>query len=688
MKIHDEIDNYLAADLHSDLSDEEQNALHVHLVECASCRQAHQENKVMNKVLEEKFANEKPDTTFEQRMLAGFRTRVPQRTGGIAKFIVDLMRFRATQVAAVAAVLLALVQVGRMITGEGAIRRNELANSVDLYQRSAATQSSNGRTEADADFKTDQRAKLAKADALQPGRELNNQQRPDKAAQFSDASIAPAAPNSVTGGVAGRMATLAPPAAQPTAEEQQSKDENELHERASTSVPAVAAPPALANRKLIRNATVDLEIVSFDDALQKITAFANEDRGYIATTRSEKQANGKLKGEIVVKVAPENLDRFLQKIRGLGELKNQTLGTEDVTKAYFDTDSRLKNARVMEQRLIDMLKKKSDDINDLLQVEKELGRVREQIEQMQGELKFWDSQVQFATVTISLAEKDMEEPAKFLLKERAQLALYTPEVEKIYNDLKALASPKVQIANARLDRDNTGQVSARVSMLIAPEESDGVISKAKAMGRVENFQVQTERVAQGGEGMSENAKTKRDKVELNISISRDEQEQAFQQTTLRIRTSAVDEKAKKLRDLAGKQGGRVRASSFSRDPDGREYANVTLRVPMKNYNALIQSLDSLGKVENVSVQRQDRGSGQIDEANAPADLSIQVYSQGNIVSSDTGLIATLRRTISQSAGAIMWSLRMIGVAIAFLAPWVIALVGIIWLARRIRSRRS
>src|SRR5205085_3012256 len=109
------------------------------------------------------------------------------------------------------------------------------------------------------------------------------------------------------------------------------------------AVPAVAAPSALANRKLIRNATVDMEIVSFDDALQKITAFANEDRGYIATTRSEKQANGKLKGEIVVKVAPENLDQFLQKIRGLGELKNQTLGTEDVTKAYFDTDSRLKN---------------------------------------------------------------------------------------------------------------------------------------------------------------------------------------------------------------------------------------------------------------------------------------------------------------------------------------------------------
>jgi hypothetical protein len=82
---------------------------------------------------------------------------------------------------------------------------------------------------------------------------------------------------------------------------------------------------------------------------------------------------------------------------------------------------------------------------------------------------------------------------------------------------------------------------------------------------------------------------------------------------------------------------------------------------------------------------------QVDEANAPADLSIRVYSQGNIVPQGTGLFATLRRTLGQSAGAIMWSLRMIGVAIAFLAPWAVALAAIIWVTRRIvraRARRG
>ena len=666
--IHNEIDNWLAADAHDQLSEEERHAFGNHLVECATCRQLHQENKIINQILEEKFTKEKPDAAFEQRMVAGFHNRVPQRSGSIAKLIVDLMRLRVTQITAVAAMLLALVQVGRIITGEGTTMPRNREYAAEEQFAAQPTQlllpSSN---EVSALSKSGDR-RDNETDQLAPGKTFAR----------SQVAAAPAAPQ-----------TEAKDKKQERAEVERTRvtESNVSTAEKVEPTPVEAQASALANRKLIRNAQVELEIVSFDAAVQKITAFANEERGYVETTNSEKQANGKLRGTVVVKVVPENLDRFAQRIRDLGELKNQTLGTEDITKAYFDTDSRLKNARVMEQRLIDMLKKKSDDINDLLQVERELGRVREQIEQMQGELKYWDSQVQFATVTIQLTEKDMEVPAAFLLKERAQLALYAPEVEKVYNEIKALASPKVQITSAQLDRDNTGRVSARVNTLIAPEESDAQIARVKMMGRTENFQAQTERVAQGGAGMSENAKTKRDKVELNITISREEQEQAIQQTSLRIRTSGIDEKTKELRSLTEKQNGRVRSSSFSRDPDGREFANVSLRVPMKNYSTLMQSLDALGKVENVSVQRQDRTGVQVDEANAPADLSIQVYTQGNIVSQETGLFATLRRTLGQSAGAIMWSLRMIGVAIAFLAPWAIALAATIWVARRVARAR-
>src|SRR5438067_11503413 len=169
----------------------------------------------------------------------------------------------------------------------------------------------------------------------------------------------------------------------------------------------------------------------------------------------------------------------------------------------------------MEQRIIEILKTKSKDVADLLEVEKELGRVREQIETMQGELKFMDSQVAFATVTITLAEKNMNLPAAFLLKEKAQLSLCATEVEKTYNEIKALASPKVQITTAQIDRDNTGRVSARLSLLLGPEESESVIAKIKGMARVENFEVTKERVSQSGDGLRGKAQTGPDKVELH-----------------------------------------------------------------------------------------------------------------------------------------------------------------------------
>ncbi len=689
--VHDEIDNWLAADLYGELSDEEQRQLHTHLVECVACRKTHQETKTMNKILEETLTQQKTDPAFEQRMLAGFRNRVPKRTG-LLKLFADLMRMRAAQITAVAAVLLGLVQLGRMITGETATlaaTRDRYANE-QLFEQPSQVAATSEPGRAGGLGKTDELAAGKPKDLALAPPQSAVETRPKLERDFKalPATVAPAKTAQFEATQAQELAKAAENPAGAEVERTIVTGSNIPTAEEVAPQSAQTAASELANRKLIRNATVELEIVSFDDAVQKITAFANEEHGYVATTNSEKQANGKLRGEVVVKVLPANLDAFLRKLRGLGELKNQTLGTEDVTKAYFDTDARLKNARVMEQRLIEMLKTKTGKVADLLQVEKELGRVREEIEKMQGELKYWDSQVQFATVTISLAEKDMEEPAAFLVKERSQLALYTPDVEKIYNDIKALGSQKVQITNAQLNRDYSGQISATISMLIAPEESDAVIARVKSFGRVENFQTQTERIAQGGSGMSENAKTKRDKVELNITISREEQEQAFQQTSLRIRTSSVDEKAKDLRAVAEKQGGRVRSSTFSRDPNGRELANVWLRVPMKNYPTLMQSLDSLGKMENVTVQRQDRTGTQIDEANAPADISIQVYSQGNIVSHESGPLATLRRTLAQSVGAVMWSLRMIGVAIAFLAPWVIAVIAVTWIIRRVaRAKR-
>ncbi len=672
--IHEQIDELVAAAVLDQLPEGERHQLHVHLVECEECRELHKEQQLVHRALEEVLAEEKPDAALERRMLTEFRRTVPRRPS-FAAFLMNVLRSRATQAIAAVAILLALVQIGRGITGEsgslwnrGTLRNQERA----VLAVSPLTPGKSDKSDLKSPpFAASRANQLAAATGVSSTSTSSDEKKTAGAAGKTERIEKDAEPDRaiVTGS---NIPTPEEVAASPEASSAQSQ-----------------APAALpANRKLIRNASVDLEVQSFDDSLQKITTLANDAHGYVATSSSQKQENGKLRGQVIVKVVPENLDSFLTNLRALGGLKNQTLGTEDVSKQYFDTGARLKNAQAMEQRLLDILKTKTGKVTELLEVEKELGRVREQIERMQGELKFMDAQVQFATVTISLAEKDMAQAAGFLLKEHAQLSLFTGEVEKTYNDIKALATPKVQITSALLNRDVAGRVSANVSLLIAPEESDAVIAQIKNMGRVENFEVQTERVARGGSDMSEMAKTERDKVRLDVALSRQEQEAALQQTSLRIRTTQVSDRAKQLRGLVEKQEGRVLSSSFSRDSSGQEFASVVLRAPMKNYNALVQSFNDLGKVEDVSVHREERAGVQIDEATAPADLTIEVYSQGNIVSSENGVLATMRRTLSQGAAALMWSARMVGVALAFLAPWLVPLILLIWIWRRVARARE
>ena len=78
-------------------------------------------------------------------------------------------------------------------------------------------------------------------------------------------------------------------------------------------------------RKLIRNAQLELEVKSFQAAMDEITAQTKAAGGYVDTSNSQKGGNGKLQGTVVVKVLPQNLDDFLLKLRDLGEVQNLSL---------------------------------------------------------------------------------------------------------------------------------------------------------------------------------------------------------------------------------------------------------------------------------------------------------------------------------------------------------------------------
>src|SRR5690606_27760284 len=102
--------------------------------------------------------------------------------------------------------------------------------------------------------------------------------------------------------------------------------------------------------------------------------------------------------------------------------------------------------------------------------------------QMQGELKMYDALTGFATVTINLQEKDLNEPAAFLLRENVNLSIFSPDVERTYEAARREAGQsKAQILQSRLERNAQGSVSAVLSLLVEPDGASELVERLKML---------------------------------------------------------------------------------------------------------------------------------------------------------------------------------------------------------------
>ena len=80
------------------------------------------------------------------------------------------------------------------------------------------------------------------------------------------------------------------------------------------------------------------------------------------------------------------------------------VAAEDVGEEFTDITARVANAHRLEQRLIDLLATRTGKLPDVLDVERELARVREEIERMEGRLRYLKTQVATSTLTVTVHE--------------------------------------------------------------------------------------------------------------------------------------------------------------------------------------------------------------------------------------------------------------------------------------------
>ncbi len=158
-------------------------------------------------------------------------------------------------------------------------------------------------------------------------------------------------------------------------------------------------------RKIIRNADLTLEANSPEEAQQKISAIAESKKGFVVESTqssSDAQATTRETVAMTIRVPAEKFDETLNEIRqNASRVIVETVKGEDVTEEFIDIEARLKAKKALEQQFLEIMKR-SNSVEDALNVQRELAEVRGEIEQIEGRKRFLENQASLSTIKITL----------------------------------------------------------------------------------------------------------------------------------------------------------------------------------------------------------------------------------------------------------------------------------------------
>ena len=196
-----------------------------------------------------------------------------------------------------------------------------------------------------------------------------------------------------TADLAEPMAASAPAAPAPAA----AKADAGAETAAATTA---AATLDTADRKVISTASISLEVDAVQDAAAQARVIAESLGGFVEQM-SLSGSDEDRRASITLRVPQDQFRPALGRLEALGKLRDQNLGSEDVSELFIDLEAQHKSALRKEQSLLSLLEK-ATNVSEILSIERELARVRSDIERLQGRLNFLERRVDLATIRVSL----------------------------------------------------------------------------------------------------------------------------------------------------------------------------------------------------------------------------------------------------------------------------------------------
>ena len=163
-------------------------------------------------------------------------------------------------------------------------------------------------------------------------------------------------------------------------------------------------------RLVIHNGSVSLETEEYDEVEKKILERTVELDGFVMnsgtrivnTYRGNKEYQLRI-GSFTLRVPEQHFYNYFEELGSMGKVTSTWSHSDDITKNYRDAVSDIENYKAQEERLREILEK-AETVEEILNIEKELSRVRGDINRLEGTVKNWDHLVKLSTINVEVIE--------------------------------------------------------------------------------------------------------------------------------------------------------------------------------------------------------------------------------------------------------------------------------------------
>ncbi len=185
----------------------------------------------------------------------------------------------------------------------------------------------------------------------------------------------------------------------------------------------VASSSTGTDRKIIYEAQVQLVVRDFSAMESAMPRLVKENGGYLANVSVDRSSGERRFGRWVARIPVDQFETFLDAVERLGVPENFNQTAQDVTEEFVDLGARITNKKRLEERILKLLDETEGKISEVIEVERELARVRGEIEEMEGRLKYLANRTDLTTVVvIAREERDYVPPESPALMARIRRA--------------------------------------------------------------------------------------------------------------------------------------------------------------------------------------------------------------------------------------------------------------------------